>query len=133
MAEGCASVTYTINRILASKHWFFYLQLSLHSNQFSPSFLFLFKKENTGPHAAPNLVFRVTSPKGKGKTKDPGKQFATQHPGYQHSAQLTVESTELTTPENTTTCHNALCLSPQNFASTLFSVSLGAILTKKRN
>ena len=25
-------------------------------------------------------------------------------------------TTELTTPENTTTYHNALCLSPQNFA-----------------
>ena len=24
--------------------------------------------------------------------------------------------TQLTTPENTITCHNALCLTPQNFA-----------------
>ena len=39
----------------------------------------------------------------------------------------------LTTPENTITYHNALCLSPQNFAQALFSVSLGAILTPKRN
>ena len=30
----------------------------------------------------------------------------------------------LTTPENTITYHNALCLSPQNFAQALFSVSL---------
>ena len=33
----------------------------------------------------------------------------------------------LTTPENTITYHNALCLSPQNFAEALFSVSPGAI------
>ena len=43
---------------------------------------------------------------------------------------------KLTTPENTITYRNALCLSPQNFwnfAKALFSVSLGAILTPKRN
>ena len=40
---------------------------------------------------------------------------------------------QLTTPENTLTYHNVLCLSPQNFAQALFSVSLGAILTPKRN
>ena len=40
---------------------------------------------------------------------------------------------QLTTPENTITYLNALCLSPQNFAQALFSVSLGAILTPKRN
>ena len=40
---------------------------------------------------------------------------------------------QLTTPENTTTWHNALCLSLQNFAWAFFSVSLGAILTPKRN
>ena len=40
---------------------------------------------------------------------------------------------QLTTPENTTTYHNALCLSPQNFTYALFSVSLGAILHPKRN
>ena len=42
----------------------------------------------------------------------------------------------LTTPENTITYRNALCLSPQNFwslAKALFSVSLGAIWTPKRN
>ena len=33
----------------------------------------------------------------------------------------------------TITYHNALCLSPQNFAYALSSVSLGAILTPKRN
>ena len=38
---------------------------------------------------------------------------------------------QLTTPENTITYHNALRLSPQNFAQVLFSVSLGAILTPK--
>ena len=37
------------------------------------------------------------------------------------------------TPENTITYHNALRLSPQNFVQALFSVSLGAILTPKRN
>ena len=31
---------------------------------------------------------------------------------------------ELTTPENTITYHNVLCLSPQNFAQALSSVSL---------
>ena len=36
--------------------------------------------------------------------------------------------TLLTTTENTITYHNALCLSPQNFAYALSSVSLGAIL-----
>ena len=36
-----------------------------------------------------------------------------------------------TTPENTVTCHNALCLSPENFAEALFSVSLGAIVTPR--
>ena len=40
---------------------------------------------------------------------------------------------QLTTPENTITYHNALFLSPQNFAQALFSVSLGTILTPKRN
>ena len=30
---------------------------------------------------------------------------------------------QLTTPENTITYHNALCLSPQNFAQALFSAS----------
>ena len=40
---------------------------------------------------------------------------------------------QLTTPENTITYHSALRLSPQNFAQALFSVSLGAILTPKRN
>ena len=39
----------------------------------------------------------------------------------------------LTASENTITYHNALCFSPQNFAWALFSVSLGAILTPKRN
>ena len=39
----------------------------------------------------------------------------------------------LTTPENIITYHNAFCLSPQNFAYALFSVSLGAVLTPKRN
>ena len=38
---------------------------------------------------------------------------------------------ELTTPENTITCHNALFLSPQNFASALSSASLWAILTPR--
>ena len=32
---------------------------------------------------------------------------------------------ELTTPESTITYHNALCLSPQNFAYALSSISLG--------
>ena len=40
---------------------------------------------------------------------------------------------ELTTTENTITYHNALCFSPQNFAYALLSVSLGTILTSKRN
>ena len=39
----------------------------------------------------------------------------------------------LSTPEITITYHNAVCFSPQNFAEALFSVSLGAILTPKRN
>ena len=39
---------------------------------------------------------------------------------------------QLTTPENTITYH-VLCSSPLNFAQALFSVSLGAILTPKRN
>ena len=39
----------------------------------------------------------------------------------------------LTTPENTITYHHTLCWSLQNFAEALFSVSLGAILTPKRN
>ena len=33
---------------------------------------------------------------------------------------------QLTTPENTITYHNALCLSPQKFAYALSSVSLGS-------
>ena len=40
---------------------------------------------------------------------------------------------QLATPENTITFHNTLCLATQNFAKALFSVSLGAILTPKRN
>ena len=40
---------------------------------------------------------------------------------------------QLTTPENTITYHNAPRLSLQNFAQALFSFSLGAILTPKRN
>ena len=46
---------------------------------------------------------------------------------------LVLKMLQLTTPENTITYHNVLCLSPQNFAQALFSVSLGAILTPKRN
>ena len=38
-----------------------------------------------------------------------------------------------TTPENTITYHHTLCWSLQNFAEALFSVTLGAILTPKRN
>ena len=40
---------------------------------------------------------------------------------------------QLTTLENTMTYHNVLCSSLPNFAQALFSVSLGAILTHKRN
>ena len=40
---------------------------------------------------------------------------------------------QLSTSENTITYHNALFLSLQNFARALFSISLGAILTHKRN
>ena len=39
----------------------------------------------------------------------------------------------MTTPENTITYHNALCLSTQNFAQEFSLVPLGAILTLKRN
>ena len=39
----------------------------------------------------------------------------------------------LTTTENTITYHYALCFLPQNFAWALFSVSLGATSTPKRN
>ena len=40
---------------------------------------------------------------------------------------------QLTTPENTITYHNAPRLPPQHFAQALFSFSLWAILTPKRN
>ena len=40
---------------------------------------------------------------------------------------LPTDNPLLTTPENALTYHNALSLSPQNFAYALFSVSLGAI------
>lgn len=48
---------------------------------------------------------------------------------------LPTDNPLLTTPENALTYHNALSLSPQKFASALFSVSLGAIFYKtlKRN
>ena len=49
------------------------------------------------------------------------------------TARRVLTNLQLTTPENPITYHNALCLSPQNFAYALFSVSLGAILTPKRN
>ena len=47
--------------------------------------------------------------------------------------QLRKKVLRLNTPENTITYHNVLCSSPPNFAWALFSVSLGAILTPKRN
>ena len=39
---------------------------------------------------------------------------------------VVVEGKQLTTPENTMTYHNALCLSPQNFEYAMSSVSPGA-------
>ena len=51
---------------------------------------------------------------------------------WRHGLVFTTHGSKLTTPENTLTYHNALCLSPQNFAW-VFSVSLGAISTPKRN
>ena len=51
---------------------------------------------------------------------------------WRHGLVFTTHGSKLNTPENTLTYHNALCLSPQNFTR-VFSISLGAILTPKRN